>query len=67
VLAGPVEATALGNLAVQMLATGEAGSLAEARAMIELSFRTEVFEPREHDRWQDEMERFQQYIGMTYA
>jgi rhamnulokinase len=67
VLAGPVEATALGNLAVQMLATGEAGSLAEARAMIELSFPTEVFEPREHDRWQDEMERFQQYIGMTYA
>jgi rhamnulokinase len=38
VLAGPVEATALGNLAIQILATGEASSLAEARAMIDRSF-----------------------------
>ena len=32
VLAGPVEATALGNIAMQMLATGAVSSLAEARA-----------------------------------
>jgi rhamnulokinase len=67
VLAGPVEATALGNLAVQMLATGEASSLADARAMIDRSFPTEVFEPSETDRWQKEMERFQHYTGMVYA
>jgi rhamnulokinase len=67
VLAGPVEATALGNLAVQMLATGEAGSLSEARAWIDRSFPTEVFEPQEPDRWQDQFERFQHYAGMVYA
>jgi rhamnulokinase len=67
VLAGPVEATALGNLAIQILATGEASSLAEARAMIDRSFATEVFEPRESDRWQKELERFQHYTGMVYA
>ena len=67
VLAGPVEATALGNLAMQMLATGEAASLAEVRAMIDRSFPTEVFDPRESDRWQNEMERFQHYLGMVYA
>ena len=67
VLAGPVEATALGNLAIQMLATGEAASLAEVRAMIDRSFPTEVFEPRETDRWQNELERFQNYTGMVYA
>jgi rhamnulokinase len=67
VLAGPVEATALGNIAMQMLATGEVSSLAEARALIDRSFPTEVFEPRESDRWQDELERFQQYTGMVYA
>ena len=67
VLAGPVEATALGNLAVQMLATGEASSLADARAMIDRSFPTEAFEPKEADRWQNEMERFQHYTGMVYA
>jgi rhamnulokinase len=67
VIAGPIEATALGNLAIQMLATGEASSLADARAMIDRSFPTEVFEPRESDRWRSQMERFQHYTGMVYA
>jgi sugar (pentulose or hexulose) kinase len=67
VLAGPAEATALGNLAIQMLATGDARSLAEARAMIDRSFPTEAFEPRESDRWRDQLERFQHYTGMVYA
>jgi rhamnulokinase len=67
VLAGPMEATALGNIAMQMLATGEVSSLAEARALIDRSFPTEVFEPRGSDRWQDELERFQHYTGMVYA
>lgn len=67
VIAGPVEATALGNLAIQMLATGEASSLADARALIDRSFATEVFEPRETDRWRSQMERFQHYTGMVYA
>ena len=35
VVAGPAEATALGNMAMQMLATGVVGSLAEARAIID--------------------------------
>ncbi len=47
VVAGPVEATALGNVAVQMLATGAAVSLAEARAIIDRSFPTTVFTPRD--------------------
>ena len=41
VLAGPVEATALGNIAIQMLATGAVASLQEARAVIERSFPIE--------------------------
>lgn len=51
VVAGPTEATALGNIAVQMLATGAAGSLAEARAVIDRSFPTKVFEPRDVESW----------------
>jgi rhamnulokinase len=45
VVAGPVEATALGNIAMQMLATGAVSSLADARALIEESFPVERFAP----------------------
>ena len=67
VLAGPAEATALGNVAVQILATGVASSLAEVRAMVDRSFPTEVFEPHDSDRWAQHSERFQHYTGMIYA
>jgi rhamnulokinase len=67
VLAGPTEATALGNIAVQMLATGAVSSLAEARAIIDRSFPTEMFEPRDSDPWDREAPRFQQYCELAYA
>ena len=67
VLAGPAEATALGNLAMQMLATGTATSLAEARAMVDRSFPTEIFEPQDTDQWDRHRDRFRHYTEMTYA
>jgi rhamnulokinase len=67
VVAGPVEATALGNVAVQMLATGAASSLAEARTIIDRSVTTTVFTPRELAAWDREAVRFQQYCGLLYA
>jgi len=67
VLAGPAEATALGNIAMQILATAEASSLQQVRAIIDRSFPTEVFEPLETDKWEQQTERFEQYCEMTYA
>jgi rhamnulokinase len=67
VLAGPAEATALGNVAIQILATGGASSLREVRAIVDRSYPTEVFEPRETDKWDREAERFQHYTEMIYA
>jgi rhamnulokinase len=67
VLAGPAEATALGNVAIQILATGEATSLREVRAIVERSFPTEVFDPLETDKWDQHAERFEQYCGSIYA
>ncbi len=58
VLAGPVEATALGNLAMQMVATGAVATLSEARNLISTSFPARVFEPRETVRWNEAYERF---------
>ena len=64
VLAGPVEATALGNIAMQMLATGAVGSLAEARRIIECSFPVDRFEPVAADRWDAHYRRFQDYVEL---
>ncbi len=44
VCAGPDEATAIGNIAVQMIAAGELGGLKEARECIANSFRPVVYE-----------------------
>jgi rhamnulokinase len=67
VLAGPSEAAALGNIAIQILATGGASSLREVRAIVDRSFPTEIFEPRETGKWDQHAERFEQYCGSIYA
>jgi rhamnulokinase len=67
VIAGPVEATALGNIAVQMLATGAVDSLADARAIIDHSFPKTMFTPRGVDAWDRESSRFHQYCGTLHA
>jgi rhamnulokinase len=45
VMAGPAEATALGNIAMQMVGVGAIASIDDARALIERSFPVDVFEP----------------------
>jgi len=67
VLAGPIEATALGNIGMQMLATGAVSSLAEARAIIDRSFPVERFEPSATDRWDAQYRRFLDYLELTCA
>ena len=67
VVAGPVEATALGNVAMQMLATGAVSSLGEARAIIDRSFPVDRFEPADTDRWEPHYHRFLEYVELTCA
>ncbi len=45
VRAGPVEATAIGNLAVQAIAAGELASVGEARELAARSFPITTYEP----------------------
>jgi rhamnulokinase len=47
VSAGPVEASALGNLCAQMIALGALANLDEARALVRRSFEVVEFAPRE--------------------
>jgi rhamnulokinase len=67
VLAGPPEATALGNIAMQILATGGANCLRDVRAMVERSYPPELFEPRDTEKWDREAERFEHYCEAVYA
>jgi rhamnulokinase len=65
VIAGPVEATALGNIAMQMVATGAVSGIAAARRLIESSFPVERFAPVAADRWNTHYRRFQDYVELT--
>lgn len=65
VLAGPIEATALGNIAMQMVGTGTAASLNAARHIIADSFPVERFTPQETAQWDRHYERFQEYLELS--
>ena len=66
-LAGPAEATALGNVAIQILATGGASSLKEVRQIIDRSYPVEGFEPLNTVKWDRHADRFEQYCEAVYA
>jgi rhamnulokinase len=63
VLAGPVEATALGNLLMQMLGLGLLGSLADGREVVRRSVEVTTYEPRETARWDEQYRRFASLLG----
>ena len=57
-LAGPAEATVIGNILVQAIALGHLPSLAAGRAVVSESFGLVRFEPREARQWDAAWERF---------
>ena len=62
VVAGPVEATAIGNVLVQAIGLGLLSSLAEGRAVVRRSFEVCSYEPRGHERWDEPYRRFLEMI-----
>ena len=58
VVAGPVEATAIGNVMMQAVAAGAVGSIAEARDVIRRSFSVEEYTPRQAEAWEAAYERY---------
>jgi rhamnulokinase len=57
VVAGPVEATAIGNALVQAISLGYLASLAEGRTLIARSFPLKTYEPRHVGGWDEAYER----------
>ena len=58
VIAGPVEATAIGNVLVQALGLGLIGSLGEGRAIVRESFEVRTYTPHAPDAWDAAFQRF---------
>jgi sugar (pentulose or hexulose) kinase len=60
VLAGPVEATAIGNIMAQAITDGDIDSLAAAREIIKTSFEVKEFLPNIDDKpeWDKALEKF---------
>jgi rhamnulokinase len=67
VLAGPAEATEIGNLAVQAIALGELGSLDDAREVVRRSFAPDVYEPGERAGWDEAYARFTELVASAAA
>jgi rhamnulokinase len=67
VVAGPEEATALGNVLVQARALGEVGSLAEMRALVAHSAAVVRYEPQGGRRDDETYERFLALTGLRSA
>lgn len=59
VTTGPVEATALGNVIMQMFALGKIGSLAQGREVIRQSFEIKQYAPHKPAAWDEAYGRFQ--------
>jgi rhamnulokinase len=64
VLAGPEEATLLGNLLVQAMSLGEISSLAEGREVVRASVVPTAYEPQETPEWQEAKERFAEAVAL---
>ncbi len=63
VIAGPVEATSIGNIIMQLYALGEIKSLTEGREVVRKSFETRTFEPQNVRAWDDAFGRFQKILS----
>lgn len=67
VTAGPVEATAAGNMGIQLMALGELADMGELRDMIRRSFPLAQYEPENTGEWEEQYQRFRGlYSGGEY-
>jgi rhamnulokinase len=65
VLAGPVEATAIGNVMFQALAAGYVSSGDDIRRVVRQSFTPVTFTPQNVDPWQTAYERYKKISAMN--
>ena len=62
VLGGPIEATALGNVALQLIASGDIKDIKSARRVIANGEKLTLYSPSSDSNWDDAFERFKAVI-----
>lgn len=63
VITGPIEATALGNLLMQLLALGDIKTLEEGRRLVKTSFPPVEYQPGSPAGWDEKYARFLKLLG----
>lgn len=62
VKAGPIEATVMGNVAVQLMSDGSVKNIGQARKIVAESSELKTFEPKDTDKWAGAYEDFLKVI-----
>ena len=63
VYGGPIEATALGNVAIQLMSTGAIKDIKEARKIIAKGENLKLYEPKDNADWEKAYEDFKNIIN----
>ena len=64
VLAGPSEATSVGNLLMQLKASGEIGNLEEGREIVSKSFNIVEYNPEDSVYWEEAYIKFKDILNL---
>lgn len=62
VYGGPIEATALGNIAIQLISSGAVSDIKQARKIIAQGENLKLYSPHDRDVWEDAYKRFTSII-----
>jgi rhamnulokinase len=63
VIAGPTEATAIGNALVQLISLGELSNIDEARTLLSHSADTQEYQPQNQSAWDEPFEKFKRLLN----
>ena len=63
VYGGPIEATALGNVAIQLMSTGAIKDIKEARKIIAKGENLKLYEPKDNEAWEKAYNDFKNIIN----
>ena len=67
VWAGPIEGSAIGNMLVQWIASGQLSDIGQARQLVQQSFAIETYEAEDCQSWSEAYVKFQRVVRLGEA